>query len=196
MGDEACLNAAPTGLGAMCIATLPVLVSDPITDQAARHKAYNALRGWLLERCTWPARADVRDAASVLIHWTLDGERVSGKTLKSLCARLQRQHDGSAFLTRTGVSAAAAALIVRGKDANAIGSVESDTLHLSSVEIPAAALIVRGKDADAIGSVESDTLHSSSVENCCDRIRSARRRGRQRAGSKHRRQPRRRVYYS
>ena len=107
MGDDAPLIGAPIGLGAMCIgshAALPEWASVPITDSTARHKAYNALRGWLLERCTWPANADVKDAASVLIDWTLDGKRVSGKTLKPLCARLQRQRDGSAFLTLTGVS--------------------------------------------------------------------------------------------
>ena len=159
MGDDARLIGAPTGLGAMCIgspAALPVLASEPITDSTARHTAYNALRGWLLARCTWPAKADVKDAASVLIDWKIDGNRVSGTTLKALCARLRRQHDGYAYLTKTGVSAAAAALIVRGKDAVAIGSVELDTLHLSSVEKPA--LTATAVHVDAVGSASVATI--------------------------------------
>jgi hypothetical protein len=53
-------------------------------------------------------------------------------------------------LTLTGVSAAAAALIVRWKDAEAIGSVESDVLHLSSVEKPAPT--ATAVHVDAVGS--------------------------------------------
>ena len=135
-----------------------------VDDSGAALQGTTSMR---LDKWLWAARFfKTRSLAVQAIHSgqvSVQGEPAKasralrvGETVTIRLPAMQRTVRVLGLALMRGSSAAAAALIVRGKDAVAIGSVEVDTLHLSSVEKPA--LTATAVHVDAVGSASVATI--------------------------------------